>query len=111
MKKIVIAGVALATLTACQTTVQQPAKVLYPVEKCGYVEEPVYGVLDRPTSDGEVLGGAVIGGVIGNKVTDGDGLGTVLGAIVGSTIVNGQRVQEGVVVDTKRVYRCQTVYQ
>jgi len=110
MKNIVIAGVALATLTACQTTVQQPAKVLYPVERCGYVEEPVYGVLDRPTSDGEVLGGAVIGGVIGNQLTD-DPIGTVVGAIIGGTIVNGQRVQEGVVVDTKRVYRCQTVYE
>lgn len=111
MKKIVITGVALATLTACQTTVQQPAKVLYPVEKCGYVEEPIYGVLDRPTSDGEVLGGAVIGGVIGNQVTDGDGLGTVIGAIIGGVIVDGQRVQEGVVVGTKKVWRCQTVYQ
>jgi len=110
MKNIVIAGVALATLTACQTTVQQPAKVLYPVERCGYVEEPVYGVLDRPTSDGEVLGGAVIGGVIGNQLTD-DPIGTVVGAIIGGTIVNGQRVQEGVVVGTNRVYRCQTVYE
>jgi len=110
MKNIVIAGVALATLTACQTTVQQPAKVLYPVERCGYVEEPVYGVLDRPTSDGEVLGGAVIGGVIGNQLSD-DPIGTVVGAIIGGTIVNGQRVQEGVVVGTNRVYRCQTVYE
>ena len=110
MKNIAIAGVALATLTACQTTVQQPAKVLYPVERCGYVEEPVYGVLDRPTSDGEVLGGAVIGGVIGNQLSD-DPIGTVVGAIIGGTIVNGQRVQEGVVVGTNRVYRCQTVYE
>jgi uncharacterized protein YcfJ len=111
MKNIAIAGVALATLTACQTTVQQPAKVLYPVERCGYVEEPVYGVLDRPTSDGEVLGGAVIGGVIGNQLSDKTPLGTVVGAIVGGAIVNGQRVQEGVVVGTNRVYRCQTVYE
>lgn len=97
-------------LAGCQTTTQYPARVLHPVEKCGYVDAPVYGVLDRPASQGEVLGGAVIGGVIGNAI-DNNGPAAVLGAIIGGSVASNQRKQESVVVGTKRVWRCQTVYE
>jgi uncharacterized protein YcfJ len=110
MKNLLIAAAGLVFLAGCQTTVQQPARILHPVEKCGYVNKPVYGVLDRPASDGEVLGGAVIGGVIGDAVGD-NGAATVMGAIIGGAIASNQRKQERVVVGSERVWQCQTVYE
>jgi uncharacterized protein YcfJ len=112
MIKYTLIAVAALALAGCQTTISQaPAKVMYPVEKCGYVNEPIYGILDRPASRGEIIGGAAVGGIVGNVITDGNGVGTALGAIVGGAIANNQRVQSQVVVDSKRVYRCRTVYE
>jgi uncharacterized protein YcfJ len=82
---------------------------MYPIERCGYIDQPVYGVLDRPASQGEVLGGAAIGGVIGNRLTD-DAGGAIIGALIGGGLAN-QRRQERVIVDYEKVYRCQTVYE
>lgn len=110
MKKLALLVVAAVFLAGCQTT-QYPARVLHPVERCGYVNEPVYGVLDRPASGGEVAGAAVIGGAIGNVVSDHNPAATVMGAIIGGAIANNQRVQEPVVVGQKKVWRCQTVYE
>ena len=110
MKKI-IASIVLLALAGCQTTTM-PAKVLYPVEKCEYVSVPIYGVLDRPASGGEVAGGAVIGGVIGNQLGNGDGKTamTILGAIVGGNVAN-TRKQEPVVTGYRKEYQCRTVYE
>lgn len=113
MKNLLIVAASTLILAGCQTTTNPanyPARVLHPVEKCGYVDEPVYGVLDRPASQGEVLGGAVVGGVIGNAI-DNNATTTVIGAIIGGAVANNQRKQEPVVVGTKRVWRCQTVYE
>lgn len=111
--KVAILALSALALAGCQTTMQQPAKVLYPVEKCGEVQVPEYGVLDRPASDGEVLGGAVIGGVVGNQFGKGDGKAamTILGAIVGGNVAANQRKQEPVVTGYRTEYRCQTVYE
>ena len=109
MNKILLL-LAAAAVAGCQTTAQ-PARVLYPVERCGYVNQPVYGVLDRPTSGGEVAGGAVIGGVIANQISDHNPAATVLGAIIGGAVANSQRVQTPVVVGQKKVWQCQTVYE
>lgn len=106
--KILLAVPVLA-LAACQTT-NEPARVYYPVEKCGYVDVPVYGVLDRPASGGEVAGGAVIGGVVGNAITDKSPGGTIVGAIIGGAIAN-QRKQESVVVGHETQYQCWTEYK
>jgi hypothetical protein len=107
MKRLML--LAPLALMACQTTTADPARVLYPVEQCGYENEPIYGVLDRPASTGEIVGGAVIGGVIGNQITN-DPAGTIVGAIIGGAVTN-QRRQEQVVVGSKKVYRCRTVYR
>ena len=108
MYKALLLVVPLA-LAGCQTTTQAPAYVMKPVEKCGYVDVPVYGILDRPASGGEIAGGAVIGGVVGNKLTN-DAGGAILGALIGGSIAN-QRKQEQVIIDYKREWQCRTVYE
>ena len=107
--KVAFALVAAIGLSACQTT-QQPAYVMHPVEECGYVDEPVYGLLNRPTSDGEILLGALVGGVIGKELTDKDG-GAVVGALLGGSVAQQNRVVERTVVGTNRVYKCQTIFK
>ena len=111
LNKVTLVILMPLTLAACQST-SEPARVMYPVEKCGYVNEPIYGILDRPASEGEVVGGAVIGGLIGNQFGDGDGKAamTVLGAIAGGSIAS-ERKQESVVVGHKKVYKCYTEYK
>lgn len=136
--KILFAIATIPFLAACQTTVtsasahqshhhraqkapvvvyqnhnrrnKAPARVLKPVEVCDYIDEPVYGILDRPTSGNEVLLGAIIGGVIGKKTMKSDG-GAVVGALIGGSLTDGQRVQERTVVGTNRVYKCEIVYK
>ena len=110
---LVVAGLALA---GCQTTgmssvTNGPARVLHPVEECGMVDVPVYGILDRPASGGEVLSGAVVGGVIGNLFGSGSGNDamTVLGAIIGGTTAN-ERKKERVIVSYTQKHQCKTVY-
>lgn len=111
MNKLVALPIAALTLTACQTTSQQPARVFYPVETCGYQNEPIYGIVERGASDGEVLGGAVIGGVIGDKVSDGNGAAAVVGAIIGASVAGNNRVRERAIVGYKKVYKCWTEYK
>ena len=107
--KYLIIGASILALAGCQTTTQSPAYVMKPVEKCGYVDVPVYGILDRPASGGEIAGGAVIGGVIGNRLTD-DAGGAIIGALIGGSVAN-QRRQEQVIIDYKREWQCRTVYE
>lgn len=107
--KVVALGLVALALAGCQTTTQSPARVLMPVEECGYVQVPIYGVLDRPASGGEVAGGAVIGGLIGNRLTD-DAGGAIVGALIGGSLAN-QRKQEQVIVDYKTEWQCRTVYK
>ena len=116
MKKILLAVMGLA-LAGCQTTgmsssINGPAKVLYPVEECGMVKVPKYGIVDRPASGGEVLSGAVVGGLIGNLFGNGSGNDamTVLGAIVGGTTAN-ERKQERVIIGYDEKHQCRTVYK
>jgi len=116
MKAVLLAVVGLA-VAGCQTTgmssiTNGPARVLYPVEECGMVKVPVYGVVDRPASGGEVLSGAVIGGVIGNTFGKGSGNDamTVLGAIIGGSTAN-QRKQERVIIRYDEKHQCRTVYK
>lgn len=63
-------------------------------QTCQNVQVPIYGQVQRRGSNGEVLGGAIIGGVIGNQFGSGQGKDamTILGAILGA---NSQSVQQG----------------
>ena len=113
--KFLLLGSALV-LAGCQTTTYEaaaPARILKPVEVCNDVKVPIYGVLDRPASDGEVLSGAIIGGVIGNQLGNGDGKAatTFLGAIIGANAQQNTRRQEKVIVDYKIINQCRTIYQ
>ena len=76
------------------------------------VDVPVYGMINRPASSGEVLGGAIIGGLIGNQFGKGDGntAMTALGAIVGGSSA-GERKTERVIVSYNKERRCTTVYR
>ena len=102
----------ILALAACAPTYESraPAKVLKPVEKCGYVQIPEYGILDRPASDGEIAGGAIAGAIIGGTVSD-DPVGAIIGGIIGGNVAAGNRKQEQVITGYKKVYRCQTVYE
>lgn len=99
---------AVATVSACVQN--QPAQVLYPTTQCQTVQAPVYGVLDRPSSDGEVAAGAIIGGVIGNQVSNHDAGATIAGALIGGALVANSRQQEQVVVGYKDQVVCQETY-
>ena len=116
MKSILLV-VAILALAGCQSTgmsnvTNGPARVLHPVQECGMVKVPVYGILDRPASGVEVLSGAVIGGVIGNQFGKGSGNDamTVLGAIIGGATAN-ERKQERVIVSYTQKHECRTVYK
>lgn len=100
------------TLAACQATTG-PARVLYPVEVCGYVDEPIYGYIDRPASQEEIIAGSVLGGAIGNQFGDGDGrvAMTVIGALVGGNIAAGQRQTEPAIVGYNKVHQCRIEYK
>lgn len=108
--KVTFIIAAVSLLSACQLQQQQPAYVMYPVDECGYVNEPVYGLVNRPTSDGEVLLGAVLGGALGKGLTDNNGV-AVFGAVLGGSIAHQNRVTERAVIGANRVYKCQTVYR
>ena len=78
---------------------------------CQNVEVPIYGNVQRRSSDGEVLGGAIIGGVIGNQFGSGQGkdIMTVLGAIMGANSQQGGKTSQ-VVTGYRLEQQVQTVY-
>ena len=112
MNKFIIAGFTMVTLTGCQSIDSSPARLLNPVEECRMVDVPIYGMVDRPASDSEVFGGAIIGGILGNQLGDGNGKTalTALGAIAGANTA-GQRKTEQVVIGYSEERRCATVYK
>ena len=85
--KLLISIATISLLGACQ--VQDPAYIMQPVEECGYVDEHVYGLVNRPTNDEEI----------------------VIGALVGGGIAQQNRVVERAVVSRNPVWRCKTVYR
>ena len=111
MKSVLIV-ISLLMISGCQS-LTGPAVLLKPVEVCGDVKIPIYGVVDRPASSGEVVAGAAVGGVVGNQFGKGSGKKamTVLGAILGGSTQANSRKQEKVIVDYKTEYKCRTEYQ
>ena len=106
--KLLISIATISLLGACQ--VQDPAYIMQPVEECGYVDEHVYGLVNRPTNDEEIVIGALVGGVIGKELIGNNG-GAILGALVGGGIAQQNRVVERAVVSRNPVWRCKTVYR
>ena len=74
---------------------------------CNEVDVPIYQN-EGKASTGEVLGGAIIGGVIGNQIGKGKGndAATVLGAIIGADIANKKKGNK-VIVGYKRTTVCE----
>ena len=110
--KLALMGITVVVLTGCQSIDSSPARLLHAVEECSMVDVPVYGMVNRPASSTEVLGGAIIGGLIGNQFGKGDGKTamTALGAIVGGSS-GGERKIERVIVSHNKERRCNTVYR
>lgn len=86
------------------TPIDRAIKKQVPYESCRVVDVPIYG----PTHSGPNIGGAIIGGVIGNQFGSGSGKEamTALGALVGSTA--GQRSDQIVGYRQERI--CTTDY-
>lgn len=76
-------------------------KVTYYREVCYNVEVPVYG--NAPVSGGDVVAGAIIGGVIGNQFGGGSGKDamTALGAIIGAETATRRNQIVGYQVQTQ----------
>ena len=90
----------------------QTVKVVKKVPSCKIVDVPIYGKTGGQASTGEVLGGAIIGGILGNQVGGGSGkdAATILGAILGADIAN-KKSGDKVIVGYKQVEQCDMVNQ
>jgi len=76
---------------------------------CRTVDVPVYGQVQGQASTGDVLAGAIIGGVLGNQVGGGSGkdAATVLGAIVGADVANKNGSTREEITGYRREERCE----
>ena len=103
-----------ATVVDMQESYRDVVKQV-PVQSCNVVDVPIYEerVVGGGASTGDVLAGAIIGGVIGNQFGNGNGKDamTVLGAIVGADSANKKGHRETVIVGYKQQQQCSTVYE
>lgn len=104
---VVVSGrVTNITPVYTQVTVQQPTQV------CRSVEVPVYGTVQGGGAAGNALLGMIIGGVIGDAVSGGNGNATAGGAVIGG-IIGADRAQNGnrqVVTGYRTEQQCSTQY-
>ena len=86
-------------------------QVLTPTKSCSVVNVPIYGSTGKAQT-GEVLGGAIIGGILGNQVGGGKGkdAATILGAILGADYANKKGGQQ-TIVGYKQVEQCEIINQ
>ena len=82
-----------------------------PIRTCNIVNVPIYGSNGKAQT-GEVLGGAIIGGILGNQVGGGKGkdAATILGAILGADFANKKGGQQKI-VGYKQVEQCEVTYE
>lgn len=80
-----------------------------PEKQCNLVDVPIYS--QGNASTGDVLAGAIIGGVIGNQFGKGKGndAATVLGAIIGADTANKNNGNK-TIVGYKQVQQCNTIF-
>ena len=78
---------------------------------CSEVDVPIYSNTGKAQT-GEVLGGAIIGGILGNQVGGGKGkdAATILGAILGADFANKKGGQQKI-VGYKQVEQCEVTYE
>lgn len=99
------------TVYATVMSVTQSTAAVYvdvPVQTCQEIQVPIYRTYRTAPNSGDVLAGAIIGGIIGNQFGSGSGQDamTALGAIVGANSANGRTHQE--VVGYQTEYQCST---
>lgn len=86
----------------------QTRVVTVPEQTCRIVDVPVYGNVGGGASTGDVLTGAIIGGIIGNNIkgeTGGGAAGAVIGGILGAE--KGKNKQG--IVGYKQQQECTTI--
>ena len=91
------------------TPITQQVVQKVPEQQCGIVDVPIYS--QGSASTGDVLAGAIIGGVIGNQFGKGKGndAATVLGAIIGADTANKKNGNK-TIVGYKQVQQCNTIF-
>lgn len=83
-----------------------------PQEVCEQVRVPIYETRRGQATTGNALGGAILGGVIGNQFGSGSGKDamTVLGAIVGADMANKRGNDYQVVTGYRNETQCSVRY-
>ena len=71
-------------------------QIPYTEETCRLVDVPVYGNVGKEPTTGDILTGAIIGGVIGNNIK-GEKNGGAAGAVIGGLIGANKGKEQGVV--------------
>lgn len=79
-----------------------------PYQQCYEVEVPVYGEVGTGPKAEDILGGAIIGGIIGNNIK-GEENGGAAGAVIGGLLGSTRGKQQGV-VGYRKENRCETKY-
>jgi len=75
-------------------------RIPYTETVCNVVDVPIYGNTSSNTTVEDIIGGAIIGGIIGHQIGDGNqrkdnrNAGAILGGIIGA---NKNQKQEGIV--------------
>lgn len=109
----VSAGQIQATVINMEETYRDVVKQV-PIQNCGIVDVPVYQqqVVGVPKT-GDMIAGALLGGVIGNQFGGGSGkdVATFLGAVLGAQRVNNNVNRQQVLTGYRQEQRCETVYQ
>ena len=83
-----------------------------PVNECRDVDVPIYKQNNGQGNLGDFLAGAIIGGAIGNNVSNDKGAGAI-GAIIGGAIANEnakKKSSTSTIVGYKRERICETTY-
>jgi len=108
----------MATVESVQPMFKQ-ITTRVPSQVCTEVDVPIYGQSGGHDKTGDILGGAIIGGIIGHQIGKGDArkhnrnVGAVIGGLIGSQQMPntyGNVYQPGGVVSTQIQNRCFTTY-
>jgi uncharacterized protein YcfJ len=77
-----------------------------PVQSCSVVDIPIYSKKDKT---GDIIGGAIIGGILGNNVVKGDGAGAA-GAVIGGLLGANKSNNSQEIIGYRQQNRCTTSY-
>lgn len=107
--------VALITTTAsASTTVVTDhyktvvKQIPYTQETCRLVDVPVYGTVGSEPTTGDILTGAIIGGVIGNNIK-GEKNGGAAGAVIGGLLGANNKNKKQTIVGYRQEEQCNTI--